>query len=44
MSAAADLASKGYDVTVLEKNDKPGGRINYFDAEGFRFEMGPSWY
>ena len=44
MSAAADLASKGYDVTVLEKNDKPGGRINYFDAECFRFEMGPSWY
>jgi len=44
MSAAADLASKGYNVTVLEKNDKPGGRINFFDAEGFRFEMGPSWY
>jgi len=44
MSAAADLAKKGYDVTVLEKNDKPGGRINYFDANGFRFEMGPSWY
>jgi len=44
MSAAAVLASEGYEVTVLEKNDKPGGRINYFDADGFRFEMGPSWY
>lgn len=44
MSAAAVMASKGYDVTVFEKNDKPGGRINYFDASGYRFEMGPSWY
>ena len=22
----------------------PGGRARYFDAEGFRFDMGPSWY
>ena len=44
MSAATDLAAAGFEVTVVEKNDKPGGRINYFDANGFRFEMGPSWY
>jgi len=44
MSAAAVLAKEGHKVTVLEKNDKPGGRINYFEAEGFRFDMGPSWY
>lgn len=44
LSAAAVLAEKGYSVDVFEKNDKPGGRINYFDVEGFRFEMGPSWY
>ncbi len=44
MSCAAVLASSGFDVSVFEKNDKAGGRLNYFDAEGFRFEMGPSWY
>ncbi len=44
LSAASVLAQKGYEVTVLEKNDKPGGRINFFEAEGFTFDMGPSWY
>ena len=44
MSAAAVLAANNYDVTVLEKNDKPGGRINFFEKDGFTFEMGPSWY
>lgn len=44
LCAAADLASSGHDVTVFEKNDKPGGRINYFKHEDFVFEMGPSWY
>ncbi len=43
--AFAALAGKiGYDVTVLEKNDKVGGVANQFEAEGFRFDMGPSWY
>lgn len=44
LSAASVLAQKGYAVTVIEKNDKPGGRINFFEAEGFKFDMGPSWY
>lgn len=44
MSAASVLASEGYAVTVLEKNDKAGGRINFFKEDGFTFEMGPSWY
>jgi len=44
MSAAAVLAQQGMDVTILEKNDKPGGRINFFKEQGFTFDMGPSWY
>ena len=44
LSAAATLAKRGFQVTVLEKNDKAGGRINYFETEGFKFDMGPSWY
>jgi phytoene desaturase len=44
LSAATGLASKGYDVTVLEKNATPGGRSRMFEAAGYKFDMGPSWY
>ena len=44
MSAAAFLAQKGWNVTVIEKNTLPGGRARKFEAEGFTFDMGPSWY
>ena len=44
LSAATNLADKGYDVTLLEKNTIPGGRARKFEAEGFVFDMGPSWY
>jgi phytoene desaturase len=44
IAAATSLADKGYDVTVLEKNATPGGRCRQFEAEGYTFDMGPSWY
>ncbi|MCB0487456.1 MAG: phytoene desaturase family protein [Cyclobacteriaceae bacterium] len=44
LSAATSLASEGYDVTIYEKNATPGGRARKFTAEGFTFDMGPSWY
>ncbi len=44
LSAAIELADKGYAVTVLEKNAIAGGRARKFEAEGFTFDMGPSWY
>ena len=44
LAAATSLADKGYDVTLLEKNDMTGGRARFFQAEGFTFDMGPSWY
>lgn len=44
ISAAALLAKTGHEVTVLEKNDQPGGRARVWEHEGFRFDMGPSWY
>jgi phytoene desaturase len=44
LAAATSLADKGYDVTLLEKNDMPGGRARVFQAQGFTFDMGPSWY
>ena len=44
LSAACYLAAGGHDVTVLEKNDQPGGRARVWEKDGFRFDMGPSWY
>lgn len=44
LSAAAFMAKAGWDVTVVEKNDTAGGRANQLKAEGFTFDMGPSWY
>lgn len=44
LSAACFLAKAGVQVTVLEKNEQPGGRARSFTAEGFKFDMGPSWY
>ena len=44
LSAAAILAKEGYNVTILEKNDQAGGRARVWEKDGFRFDMGPSWY
>ena len=44
LSAACYLAKKGHKVTVYEKNEDLGGRARQFKANGFTFDMGPSWY
>jgi phytoene desaturase len=44
LAAATTLAQAGWRVTVLEKNEGPGGRARVFRAQGFTFDMGPSWY
>ena len=44
LSAATCLAAEGFDVTVVEKHQIPGGRARQFSSEGFTFDMGPSWY
>ena len=44
IATATGLAQKGFDVTLLEKHAIPGGRARKFSAEGFTFDMGPSWY
>jgi phytoene desaturase len=44
LSAACFLAKAGAEVTVIEKNSQPGGRARSFSANGFTFDMGPSWY
>lgn len=44
LSASCFLGREGYDVTIIEKNDSIGGRARKFQADGFTFDMGPSWY
>ncbi|MDR6942667.1 phytoene desaturase family protein [Mucilaginibacter pocheonensis] len=44
LSAACVLAKEGHKVTILEKNDQPGGRARVWEQDGFKFDMGPSWY
>jgi phytoene desaturase len=44
MSVATFLAHEGWDVTILEKHNQPGGRARQLKVDGFTFDMGPSWY
>ncbi|MEM6514722.1 MAG: phytoene desaturase family protein [Bacteroidota bacterium] len=44
LGVSALLSKKGYNVTVLEKNQNLGGRANILEAKGYTFDMGPSWY
>jgi phytoene desaturase len=44
LSAACHLAKAGYEVSIFEKNNQPGGRARRFEKEGFTFDMGPTWY
>ena len=42
MSAACRLAKSGFEVTVLEKNETVGGKINSVEADGYKFDTGAS--
>jgi phytoene desaturase len=44
LATAAYLAKAGLKVTVFEKNEQLGGRASMLEKDGFRFDMGPSWY
>ena len=42
LSAAIRLAKSGFDVAVLEKNETVGGKVNYVEANGYKFDTGAS--
>jgi phytoene dehydrogenase-like protein len=42
LSSAISLAQAGYDVSLYEKNDHIGGKLNRLDQDGFGFDLGPS--
>ena len=44
LSAASFMAKAGWQVTVLEKQNGPGGRAGQLKEAGFTFDRGPSFY
>lgn len=42
LAAAIRLASRGHEVHLYEKRDKPGGRAYVYEQDGFRFDGGPT--
>ena len=44
LSAASYLAKAGNSVTIVEKNLDAGGRARQLKANGFTFDIGPTWY
>lgn len=42
LAAAIRLQSSGYQVTVFEKRDLPGGRAYVYKQDGFTFDAGPT--
>ncbi len=39
LTAAGLLAKQGHEVTILEKNDQPGGRARIWEKDGFTFSL-----
>lgn len=42
LSLGIRLQSMGFDTTIVEKLDAPGGRAYVRETEGFKFDMGPT--
>ena len=42
LTAAIRLCAKGFDVEIVEKRDKPGGRAYVYEQDGFVFDGGPT--
>jgi len=42
LAIAIRLQARGFQVTILEKNELPGGHAYQFTQDGYTFDMGPS--
>lgn len=42
LATASRLLSKGFEVELFEKRDKPGGRAYVYEKNGFTFDGGPT--
>ncbi len=41
-ATAARLAKLGHEVTVLERRDRLGGAVGFFEQDGYRWDTGPT--
>ena len=44
LASAMLLAKGGADVTVLEKQPRVGGRTSVIESDGYRFDLGPTFF
>jgi phytoene desaturase len=44
LTSAMLLAHAGLDVTVLERRSQVGGRTSFFEQDGYRFDVGPTFF
>ncbi|MGB0112219.1 MAG: phytoene desaturase family protein [Ilumatobacteraceae bacterium] len=42
LAAAIRLRCAGHDVSLYERNDAVGGKVDVFEQDGYRFDLGPS--
>lgn len=44
LSTALRLTTDGYQVEMVEKYHKAGGRLNLLEKDGFKFDLGPTFF
>ncbi|HQK99030.1 MAG TPA: FAD-dependent oxidoreductase, partial [Bacteroidia bacterium] len=44
LATALRLTSKGYEVEIVERYHRAGGRLNLMEKDGFSFDLGPSFF
>lgn len=44
LATSIRLANRGFHVTVFERSDRPGGKLDTIRWEGFRWDTGPSLF
>ena len=44
VGAAMLLGALGVDVTMLEARDRVGGRTSTIEQDGYRFDLGPTFF
>lgn len=44
LTTALRLSGKGYQVEMVEKHHRAGGRLNLLEKDGFKFDMAPTFF
>jgi phytoene desaturase len=44
LATALRLVKRGYKVQMVEKHNQAGGRLNELKVDGFRFDLGPTFF